>query len=104
MQRLRVSARETHQIVVIPERLNAIASAAQFAVARGREPIGRLTALRQSNLVGLIIDEPGRSPGHAAPVEYGETRTLAGREAGDLSIVIGLADNKVGHVSEVIAG
>jgi hypothetical protein len=51
-------ARETDEIVVTPKGSNAVAFAAEFAVARLLQPIGGLPPRRQGDLVGVIVDQP----------------------------------------------
>src|ERR1700727_1520061 len=80
-------ARKVRQIIVIPKGSNPVTFAAQFAVSRLRQPIGGLAAFRQGDLIGLIVDQPMRREGHAAPIKHDESGTVVSREARYLPVI-----------------
>jgi mRNA interferase MazF len=95
-------ARETDEIVVIPERSSAIPLATQFAVARALQPIGGSATRRQRDLVALVVDHSKGSPDHAAPVKHGHPRALVNGETRYDLVVVRLRDDEVDQISQVI--
>jgi hypothetical protein len=96
-------ARKIRQIIVIPKESNPIALTAQLGVARLRQPIGGL-ASRQSDLIGLIVDQPMRRKGHPAPIEHDQTGTLVSGKGGYCSVIRGFHRDKVDHISRIVTG